>query len=217
MLMGSGFALVEVCFWCVLCIDGFCVWALDLVYCCWWIFLWWALVLLQLRSTIVGTYLVLLFGVGILGFSYNLWSSIELGWVTEACCHTWGGFVYIVISVLLILPSILITFRLLIFLLLFTYIVVEFASTWRGMGVTVDLRFRKGLPLRLYMSSYSSSILTVVFLIVVENIVHFEKPKINEFSIVSIYMVSIMNKDKIECYKAHNPGEIGMPVMFNRC
>ncbi|CAK9168257.1 unnamed protein product [Ilex paraguariensis] len=29
------------------------------------------------------------------------------------------------------------------------YIAVEFASIWRGMGATVDLCFRKELPLRL--------------------------------------------------------------------
>lgn len=30
----------------------------------------------------------------------------------------------------------------------FSYIAVEFASIWRGMGSTVDLVFRKELPLR---------------------------------------------------------------------
>lgn len=30
------------------------------------------------------------------------------------------------------------------------YIAVEFASIWNGMGVAVDLFFRKELPLRLY-------------------------------------------------------------------
>ena len=31
----------------------------------------------------------------------------------------------------------------------FSYIAVEFASIWRGMGSTVDLVYRKELPLRL--------------------------------------------------------------------
>lgn len=33
--------------------------------------------------------------------------------------------------------------------LVIRYIAVEFASIWRGMGVSVDLFFRKELPLRL--------------------------------------------------------------------
>lgn len=41
-----------------------------------------------------------------------------------------------------------------IFFLFFRYIAVEFASIWNGMGVAVDLFFRKELPLRLCSSCF---------------------------------------------------------------
>lgn len=59
-----------------------------------------------------------------------------------------GGCVFIYLFMWLLVLSLTIIW--LYFITLCRYIAVEFASIWRGMGASVDICFRKELPLRWY-------------------------------------------------------------------
>lgn len=59
-----------------------------------------------------------------------------------------GGCVFIFFSCFIIATYYKMLINIYIYIFVSSYIAVEFASIWRGMGSTVHLAFRKELPLR---------------------------------------------------------------------